>query len=115
MMAISIKQPWAFLIVRGWKDIENRAWSTDYRGPLLIHASKNVDRAAYQVLPRAMGAKETGGIVGIAELVDVVTESASPWFEGTYGFVLRDARPLPFVALRGALKLFDISYPSVGR
>lgn len=37
---LSVRQPWAFAIARGWKPIENRSWPTDYRGPLLIHASK---------------------------------------------------------------------------
>lgn len=39
MKAISIRQPWAWLIVNGFKDIENRSWRTKYRGPVLIHAS----------------------------------------------------------------------------
>ena len=34
MKALTIKQPWASLIVHGIKDIENRTWRTDYRGPL---------------------------------------------------------------------------------
>jgi hypothetical protein len=37
MKVISIRQPWAELIVRGKKDIENRTWNTCYRGPLAIH------------------------------------------------------------------------------
>lgn len=39
MKALSVKQPYATLICAGVKDIENRAWSTDYRGRVLIHAS----------------------------------------------------------------------------
>lgn len=38
MKAITIKQPWASLIVAGIKDIENRTWPTKYRGTVLIHA-----------------------------------------------------------------------------
>jgi hypothetical protein len=40
MRTLSIRQPWAGLIVAGIKDIENRSWSTSYRGPILIHAGK---------------------------------------------------------------------------
>lgn len=40
MLALSIRQPWAWLIVHGPKRIENREWPTRYRGPILIHASK---------------------------------------------------------------------------
>lgn len=39
MKALSIRQPWAWLIANGYKDIENRSWRTNYRGPVLIHAS----------------------------------------------------------------------------
>lgn len=39
MMALSVRQPWASLIVAGIKRVENRTWTTDYRGPLLVHAS----------------------------------------------------------------------------
>jgi hypothetical protein len=41
--ALSIRQPWAWLIVTGYKDIENRSWRTNYRGPLLIHAGRAID------------------------------------------------------------------------
>lgn len=109
---LSIHQPWAWLIVNGYKDIENRSWNTSYRGSLLIHAGKAIDRAALAsvrlrfpqiVLPLFF---ETGGIVGSVTLADVVTHSASPWFVGPYGFVLEDARVQPFVRLRGQLGLF---------
>lgn len=43
MKALSLWQPWATLIAVGAKTFETRSWSTDYRGPLLIHASKNTD------------------------------------------------------------------------
>lgn len=42
MKAISIQQPWAWAIFNG-KPVENRKWSTAYRGPLLIHAGKKFD------------------------------------------------------------------------
>src|SRR6267378_3713180 len=44
MKIISIRQPWASLIVSGVKDVENRTWSTRYRGPVLIHASRTADK-----------------------------------------------------------------------
>ena len=42
MKVIVIRQPWAWLIVHGYKDIENRSWRTRYRGTLLIQASANL-------------------------------------------------------------------------
>ena len=118
MKALSIKQPWAWLIVNGYKDIENRTWHTRHRGEFLIHASSNFDlidvaRICNRIRSE-MGIKapslldfKTGGIVGIADLVDCVTESYSPWFEGPYGFVIMNARSVPFQKCRGSLGFFD--------
>jgi len=108
--ALSISQPFAWLITHqssspNGKDIENRDWTTHYRGPLFIHAGKHFDGfplTRVPDMPSHAQEYEKGGIVGIATLVDVVTESTSPWFRGTYGWLLRNARPLPFVPLRGS-------------
>jgi ASCH domain len=104
---LSIRQPWACLIVHGPKDIENRAWSTRYRGLLLVHASLNIDHQAcwkHGVDPSKL---QIGGIIGIAEITDCVEDHRSRWFEGPYGFVLRHRKPLPFVRWKGALGLRD--------
>jgi transcriptional regulator with XRE-family HTH domain len=47
---LSIKQPWASLIAEGYKTIELRSWTRDYRGPLLIHASQKFDKLSYLTL-----------------------------------------------------------------
>lgn len=128
MKALSIQQPWSYLIVNGYKDIENRDWTTGYRGLVLIHAGKHFDVSAIhsiqgqwlqQTLPEHLiGAWltmpeyddfETGGIVGYATLKAVVTQSESPWFRGKYGFVLTQRHTVPFIPLRGQLGLFDVS------
>ncbi len=117
MKALSIMQPWAWLIVAGHKDIENRTWSTRFRGRVLIHAGKRVDGDArdwdWPDIERP-AAFDLGGIVGEADIVDCVTASASPWFGGPFGFVLRNARPLPFRPCRGMLGYFtpDFSPPA---
>src|SRR3989344_6676818 len=69
MKALSLKQPWAELILQGRKKIEIRAWNTKFRGEFLIHASKNPDADAME----KFGFKDlpSGFIVGKAELVDV--------------------------------------------
>lgn len=114
MKALSIQQPWAWLIVNGHKDIENRDWAARLRGRVLIHAGKKIDQDAIRyvrehfphiVLPLSF---DTGGIVGEARLVDCVRSSFSRWFMGHYGFVLEDAKPLPFVPLRGQLGFFEV-------
>ena len=47
-----------------------------------------------------------GGIVGTAEVAGCVTTSASPWFFGTYGFLLRNIQPVDFIPCKGALGFF---------
>jgi hypothetical protein len=54
-----------------------------------------------------------GGIVGVAEIVDCVSSSTSPWFVGEYGFLIRNARPLPYVPCRGALGFFRPELPEL--
>ena len=129
-LAISIQQPWAWLILNAGKDIENRSWPTKFRGRVLIHAGKKMTRGDFdacclflnristelapEVLARLYRSMNyeffhylRGGIVGEVEIADCVTESASPWFCGEYGFVLRNARELPFEPCKGALGFFN--------
>ncbi|TAG33252.1 MAG: hypothetical protein EAZ36_01015, partial [Verrucomicrobia bacterium] len=49
-----------------------------------------------------------GGIVGVADIVDCVEAHPSPWFFGPFGFVLANARPLPFVPMHGKLNVFRV-------
>ncbi|MCY1361404.1 hypothetical protein D9M69_480700 [compost metagenome] len=124
MKALSIRQPWAWLIVNGHKDIENRSWPTRFRGPVLIHAAKGMTRDEYEdaaglcqhlgvPLP-AFDKLERGGVVGQATVTDCVNDSASPWFFGKFGFVLVDAKPLPFAPCKGQLMFFDVAGPGGG-
>ena len=117
MNCISIQQPWAWLIVHGHKPVENRTWSTKHRGPLLIHAGKKFDREGFLWvkqnfpdidMPWHMGPPDywTGGIVGVADLADVVTEMNTPWFFGPYGFVFENARAVAFLPMKGQLNIF---------
>ncbi|MFA4986790.1 MAG: ASCH domain-containing protein [Candidatus Brocadiia bacterium] len=118
MKALSIRQPWAWLILHGGKRIENREWSTNFRGCFLIHASKGMTPGEYEdaewsaewndVKLPPFETLQRGGIVGMAKLVDCVTESDSPWFVGRCGFVLDEVKPLPFRSYRGALGFFDV-------
>ena len=134
LLALSVRQPWSWLIINNLKDVENREYGTDYRGPILIHAGLRPDDDAWDraierflpvwhrmgvVLPEAIQVPDKscrmGGIVGVATVVDVVQQSSSPWFVGPYGWVLRDARPLPFVPLRGYPVPFTVQNESIER
>ena len=127
-IAISIRQPWAWAIIHAGKDIENRTWSTSFRGPVCIHAAKGMTRDEYDHanrhiqsvlgpvgqawLDRWLGVTaapsrlDRGGIVGVAEITGCVNRSASPWFFGPWGFVIANARPVAFIPCKGALGFF---------
>lgn len=101
--ALSIKQPYPHHIFHDGKDVENRDWLTRGRGWFIVHAgvSKSELDDDQMDLPR-------GGVVGMARIVDCVTEMDSRWFFGRYGFVLRDAFPLPLIPCRGQLGFFTL-------
>lgn len=118
---LSIRQPWAQAIVEGLKDVENRTWRTNVRGPVLVHAGKareTIDLTNYLDLKADRGITEKlglkwkdlnfGGIIGVVEIVDCVQVMESPWFVGPWGFVLKNARALPFYPCRGALGFFKV-------
>ena len=114
MLVLSVRQPWAWAIMHAGKDIENRDWPTKVRGRVAIHGSKGCTVEEYNdavltfgaigvrkasIGSAALAAGEyaslaRGVIIGTVEIVDCVTSSASPWFFGDFGFVLRDPRPL---------------------
>ena len=123
--ALSIRQPWAWAIINAGKNIENRDWRTGFRGPVCIHAGKGMTADEYNGFIRTIhGVSLThpfppgdrvphatdlqrGGIIGVAEIMDCVEESPSPWFFGRYGFVLANVRPVEFIPVKGALGFFD--------
>jgi hypothetical protein len=77
MKIISIRQPWAALIVHGFKDVENRTWPTRYRGPVLVHASLRPDNISSDEIERRFEVRlenelPLGGIVGITDIIDCV-------------------------------------------
>jgi hypothetical protein len=113
---LSIRQPWAWAIASGHKKVENRRWDTRYRGPVYIHASSNRSASAVQEIRRKFRLVVPDdlpkcAVVAVAELSDVVTRKRAKrfgkWFEGPYGFVLSNVRPLRTpVKTLGKLGLF---------
>lgn len=140
MKALSIRQPWAWLIVRPdltgeqrdaaiqrgeLKDIENRTWSTSFRGRMYIHAAKGMTRGEYddvvmhllfsgcpEITLPAFEDLERGGIVGAATLAQCIPprHRGLCWWHmpGQYGFKLVDVEPLAFRPLKGALGFFEV-------
>lgn len=72
MKVLTIKQPWASLIIEGYKRFEFRSWKTKYRGELLIHAGKSVDKEAYERLKEYLTEMPLGKIIGKVELTDCI-------------------------------------------
>lgn len=127
--ALSILQPWAWLIVSGHKGIENRSWSApswQIGKRLVVHASARLsaeeyasarlisDRLAIELPPPDELA--LGAALGTVLLDTVVEQSADPWFFGPFGWVvhspIRFAAPIP---VKGALGLwkYPLDLPAV--
>lgn len=73
MKVLTIKQPWATLIMQGDKRFEFRSWQTKYRGDLLIHAGKGIDKNAMKRLAKYLPDEiPLGKILGKVTLVDCI-------------------------------------------
>lgn len=120
MKTLSIKQPWANLIATGKKNIENRTWKTNYRGKILIHATKypkGFDKNQINLIETNMTEEEynasitnIGCIIGEVEIIDCVRDSQSKWAEkDCWNWVLKN--PIlydkPIENVKGKLMLWD--------
>lgn len=73
MKALTIRQPWATLIMQGYKRYEFRSWKTNFRGEFLIHAGKGVDKEAVKRLKKYLPDElPQGKILGKVTLVDCI-------------------------------------------
>lgn len=137
MKALTIRQPWAWLIIRpditdpqeraiaiargDLKNIENRTWYP--RGvqafDFLVHAGKTIDAEAWPWVRRyfpgitipSPADLQTGGIIGRVGYngsLNYMMPHANRWWTGPCGWILREATPLPFVPMRGMPGLFDV-------
>ena len=117
MKALSLKQPYAELILQGRKKIELRTWNTKFRGKFLIHASKvpnkeSMEKFNFKEIP-------TGVIVGEAELIDVkhyetdkefnkdknLHQATKGW--GSYGFILKNVKRIKPIPVNGKLNFWE--------
>lgn len=118
MKCLSLKQPYADLLVEGIKTIELRKWKTKFRGTFLVHASKVPFESSYDK-------SRLGCIVGMATLVDVkhydnekawqsdipLHRADDDFIESHYGFVIvnptKFEKPIPFA---GSLNFFNVLF-----
>ena len=131
MKAISLWQPWASAIALGHKRIETRGWSTRYRGPLAIHATKRwatEERDMARMFETRYGMEglsdpPRGCVVAVADLVSVrptdhlmetigeTEEMLGNYGPGRFGFMLEDVRklddPVPWRGMQGFFEVPD--------
>lgn len=75
MKVLTIKEPWASLIVTGHKQYEFRSWKTNYRGKILIHAGLSLEKEKAKKFSDYNLDYGKGEIIGEAELVDCIKVS----------------------------------------
>lgn len=130
MKAITVKQPWASLIVEGIKDIENRTWKTNFRGRVLIHAGMARQRSMQLLLTteqliekgKRLDMYKTdfdvsfpkGVIIGSVEIVGCVINHPSIWAEKSNEFMLQRGKPIYNWVLANPIK-FDKPIPCKGK
>ena len=118
LKALTMRQPWAECIRTKGRNVENRSWSTKYRGWIAVHTSTAKIRNEFELCRLLHGSdfKEAdlaaGVIIGFVKITDViqketVTEKTKTWFQGEYGFVIEDFLPLPIpIKVKGAMGLW---------
>jgi predicted transcriptional regulator len=118
MKALSLKQPYAELILQGKKTIELRKWNTHFRGTFFIHASRIPDREAMKKFK--FSDLPLGSIVGQATLKEVKHYKTSEEHDqdkdkhlaseqwGSYGFMLENVKRIPLIPCKGKLNFFTV-------
>lgn len=120
MKAVTIRQPFAWAIAAGFKDVENRSWAPRVElGELIaIHAAvaapdwDDVERVQKLIRRRATVPEQydCGAVVAVARVAEVVTSSHSAWFSGPIGWVLQDVSPLEEpIECKGQLGLWNLT------
>ena len=128
MKVITIKQPWATLIAEGYKEYEFRTWKTKYRGELLIHAGKGIDKKAMEKFKHLNLEYPSGCIIAKVNLTDcteindeerkmlkekndlVYSNVISDKEWKGYGFKLENVEKIIPIEINGKLSLWDYEY-----
>src|SRR5947208_760657 len=117
LRCLAVKQPWAWALVAGVKDIENRTWSTEYRGQIVIQASSSktivnkISKTTGKSLPSMTF--EYSALIGVVDVLDVVPLSEelenNLWVCGPLCWKVGNARmfrePIP---AKGKLNLYSL-------
>lgn len=129
MKVITVKQPFATLIAEGLKEYEFRTWRTKFRGDILIHAGKGIDKKAMERYKHLNLEYPSGKIIAKATITDCVyvndnlkeqlqekdplvyygiLQKDSDW-DG-YGFKLENIKKIEPIEINGKLSLWDYEY-----
>jgi len=120
MKVLSLKQPWAELILLGKKKIEIRKWNTKFRGEFLIHASKKPDKDAmekfgFENLPCGFIVGKSN-LVGVKKYLDKKEHKkdedkhlANSSF-GNFGFILEDSKRIKPIFAKGNLGFWNFDF-----
>ena len=126
MKTITIKQPWATLIAEGLKEYEFRTWNTKYRGDLLIHAGKSIDKSAMNMIKDYNLDYPTGCIIAKCKLADSICVddkfrkeilnnnliykniTCNDW--NGYGFKIENVKKIKPIYINGKLSLWNYDY-----
>lgn len=121
-LALSVRQPWAWAIIHGGKDIENRSSGSIRAGrmdcrTICIHAATSMTRDEYELAVWKMSKTATPvprpealprrAIIGVVDVVEIVSQSDSPWFGGKMGLRLANPRAIAPIPSVGALGYFE--------
>lgn len=117
MKVLSLKQPFAELVISGKKKIELRKWNTNFRGEFLIHASKNPNKEA--MIKFGFSKLPCGFIIGKANLIGVKKYSNEEEHKkdkdlhladlswGDYGFIIENPTRTELIPSKGNLGFWD--------
>ena len=127
MKVITIKQPWATLIAKRYKEYEFRTWKTKYRGDILIHAGKGIDREAMTRFKDLNLEYLKGCIIAKAKITDciyvddnfrkkVIPKNPNVYkglnkteWKG-YGFKIEEVEEIRPIEINGKLSLWEYDY-----
>lgn len=128
MKVITIKEPFATLIAEGYKEYEFRTWKTKYRGEILIHAGKGIDKKAMKKYEYLNLSYQPGKIIAKATITDCIKiddaakemlkKKNNPVYDWVrkdnkwdgYGFKLENIKKINPIEINGKLNLWDFDY-----
>ena len=126
--ALSLKQPWLYLIASGIKKIETRTWKTNYRGDILLCSSLNKANdykniiTSYQEYYKIKNnslllegyALCLANLYDCKEMIKQDEEKACcKIYEKAHSWFLKDIRLIEPIKVKGQLNLFNINLENI--